>query len=200
MFVLTLDQQYSRRERDRISELLDRLNARGRRGGVLRKFERTAGDEAQGIVADPAALRDIVLDLVRDDSWHIGVGIGPVDEPLPRSTRAGSGPAFLHARQAVNKAKSAPHRVSVIGSVGADDYRAAHVETVLWLLAATMARRSERGWEVADMLAQGRSRSEVAATLGISASAVSQRAQVAGVVEEQRGRELLVALLAEADR
>ncbi|MGH3316006.1 MAG: transposase, partial [Nocardioidaceae bacterium] len=167
---------------------------------VLRKFERTAGDEAQGIVADPAALRDIVLDLVRDASWHIGVGIGPVDEPLPRSTRAGSGPAFLHARQAVNKAKSAPHRVSVIGSVGDDDYRAAHVETVLWLLAAIMARRSERGWEVADMLTQGRSRSEVAAALGISASAVSQRAQVAGVVEEQRGRELLVALLAEADR
>lgn len=200
MFVLTLDQQYSRRERDRISELLNRLNARGRRGGVLRKFERTAGDEAQGIVADPAALRDIVLDLVRDGSWHIGVGIGPVDEPLPRSTRAGSGPAFLNARQAVNKAKSAPHRISVIGSVGADDYRAAHVETVLWLLAATMARRSERGWEVSDMLAQGRSRSEVAAALGISASAVSQRAQVAGVVEEQRGRELLVALLAEADR
>jgi hypothetical protein len=200
MFVLTLDQQYSRRERDRISEVLDRLNARGRRGGVLRKFERTAGDEAQGIVDEPAALRDIVLDLVRDDSWHIGVGIGPVDEPLPRSTRAGSGPAFLHARQAVNKAKSAPHRVSVIGSVVQDDYRAAHVETVLWLLAAIMARRSERGWEVADMLAQGRSRSEVAAALGISASAVSQRAQVAGVVEEQRGRELLVALLAEADR
>lgn len=200
MFVLTLDQQYSRREQDRISELLERLNARGRRGGVLRKFERTAGDEAQGIVAEPAAVRDIVLDLVRDDAWHIGVGIGPVDEPLPRSTRAGSGPAFLRARQAVNKAKSAPHRVSVIGFVGDDDYRAAHVETVLWLLAATMARRSERGWEVADMLAQGRSRSEVAAALGISPSAVSQRAQVAGVVEEQRGRELLVALLAEADR
>lgn len=200
MFVLTVDQQYSRRGQDRISELLDRQNARGRRGGVLRRFERTAGDEAQGVVADPASLRDIVLDLVRDEAWHIGIGIGPVDEPLPRSTRAGSGPAFLRARQAVNKAKSAPHRVSVIGSVGDDDYRAAHVETVLWLLAATMARRSERGWEVADMLVQGSSRSEVAAALGISASAVSQRAQVAGVVEEQRGRELLVALLVEADR
>lgn len=197
MFVLTLDQQYSRRREDRVEDLVAALNARGRRGGVLRRFERTAGDEAQGVVASPAALRDIVLGLVREDAWHIGIGIGEVDEPLPRSTRAGSGAAFVRARQAVNRAKSAPHRLSV---VGADDYRAGHVETVLWLLAAIVARRSERGWEVADMLAQGRSRGEVAESLGISASAVSQRIQVAGIVEERRGRDLAVALLAEADR
>jgi hypothetical protein len=197
MFVLTLDQQYSRRRQDQVAPLLQRLNARGRRGGVLRRFERTAGDEAQGVVSTPEALRDIVLDLVRAQVWHIGIGIGEVDEPLPRSTRAGSGTAFLRARQAVNRAKSAPHRLSV---VGADDYRAAHVETVLWLLATIVARRSARGWEVAEMLAQGQTRGEVAEALGISASAVSQRIQVAGVVEEQRGRELAVALLVEAER
>ena len=50
------------------------------------------------------------------------------------------------------------------------------------------------------MLAQGLSRGQVAAALGISASAVSQRIQVAGVVEEQRGRELVSVLLDEADR
>ena len=124
VFVLTLDQQYSRSRDDRVEELLDRLNARGEHGGVLRSFERTAGDEAQGVVSAPAAVRDIVLELVRDDGWHIGLGIGPVDDPLPASTRAGRGPAFLRARQAVDKAKTAPHRLSV---VGAGDYRAAHV-------------------------------------------------------------------------
>ena len=200
MFVLTLDQQQSRDRQDAVAALLTRLNAPERRDGVLRDFERTAGDEAQGVVSAPETLLDIVLTLVREQCWHIGVGIGTVDEPLPASTRAGRGAAFVRARTAVGRAKSAPHRLSVVGAVDAGDYRAEHVETVLWLLAAVVARRSARGWEVADMLAQGMTRGRIADVLGISASAVSQRLQVAGVVEEQRGRALALALLAEADR
>ena len=206
VFVLTVDQHLSRSGPDRVPDLLARLEALGARSGVpgvrgvpgrLRGFERTAGDEAQGVLGAPEVVGAVVLDLLREDAWHIGLGIGPVDEPLPESTRAGRGPAFVHARTAVNRAKNAPHRLSV---VGADAYRAEHVETVLWMLAAILRRRSTRGWEVADMLAQGRARTEVAEALGISASAVSQRAHAAGVVEEQRGRRLLDVLLAEADR
>lgn len=197
VFVLTLDQRFSRRRSDEVEALLTRLNAERVRDRLHRPFERTAGDEAQGVVADPAALVDLGVGLLRADGWHIGLGIGTVDEPLPASTRAGRGPAFVRARQAVNRAKTAPHRISV---VGADDYRAEHVETVFWLLAAVLARRSERGWEVADLLAQGRTRGDVAETLGISPSAVSQRAQAAGVVEEQRARALLAHLLAAADQ
>jgi hypothetical protein len=196
VFVLTLDQRSSRRRSDEVEALLVRLDAEQVRDGLYRPFERTAGDEAQGVVAEPGVLVDIVVGLLRAEGWHIGLGIGPVDQPLPASTRAGRGPAFVRARRAVNQAKTAPHR---IGVVGADDYRAEHVETVFWLLAAVLARRSERGWEVADLLARGRARGEVAATLGISRSAVSQRAQSAGVVEEQRARVLLAHLLAEAD-
>ena len=195
VFVLTLDQRFSRRRADEVEALLARLD--GVREGVHRPFERTAGDEAQGVVADPRVLVDIVAGLLRTEAWHVGLGIGPVDEPLPDSTRAGRGTAFLRARQAVNRAKTAPHRVSVVGG---DDYRAEHVETVFWLLAAVLARRSERGWEVADLLAEGRTRAEIAETLGVSASAVSQRAQAAGVVEESRARDLLARLLADADR
>jgi hypothetical protein len=197
VFVLTLDQRLSRRGPDRVEGLLPRLNSRGRRGGVLRRFERTAGDEVQGVVSTPDALTEIVLGLLRGAGWHIGVGIGPVDEPLPKSTRAGRGMAFVRARAAVERAKSAPHRVSV---VGAGDYRARDVEAALWLLAAIVAHRSGAGWEVADMLAQGRTRAQIAAELGISTSAVSQRVRAGGILEEERGRELLVRLLDEADR
>jgi hypothetical protein len=197
VFVLTLDQRLSRRGPDRVAELLPRLNARSRRPGVLRRFERTAGDEAQGVVARAATLVEIVVDLLRDTGWHIGVGIGPVHEPLPSSTRAGRGAAFVRAREAVDRAKTAPHRVSV---VGADDYRATDVETVLWLLGAIVAHRTKPGWEVADMLARGRTRRQIAEELGISTSAVSQRARAAGLVEDDRARALLVRLLEEADR
>jgi DNA-binding NarL/FixJ family response regulator len=87
------------------------------------------------------------------------------------------------AREAVGKAKSSPHHVNV---AGADERAAVQAETVLWLLAAVLRRRTERGWEVSDLLAEGLSRREIGEKLRISQSAVSQRAQAAGVVEEQR--------------
>ena len=82
---------------------------------MLRPFERTAGDEFQGVLDDPAALAAVVERLLREDGWNIGIGIGEVEEPLPESTRAGRGPAYLHAREAVTAAKSAPWRLRVAG-------------------------------------------------------------------------------------
>ncbi|HEY3001867.1 MAG TPA: transposase [Kribbellaceae bacterium] len=193
VFVLTVDQRSSRGAADLVPGLLRTLNARTRAEGLLRRFERTAGDEVQGVFDDPGATIEVVVQLMRPDAWNVGLGIGAVDEPLPRTTRAGRGDAFVSAREAVTRAKSSPHHVNV---VGADPYAAEQVETVLWLVALVQRRRSERGWEVADLLSEGMTRREVGAKLGISQSAVSQRAQAAGVVEEQRARALAAQLLA----
>src|SRR5882757_10610353 len=101
---------------DLVPELLTTLNRRPRRTGLLRKFERTAGDEFQGVLWEARATIDVIVHLLRADSWYVGLGVGEVDQPLPRSTRAGSGEAFLFAREAVNRAKSSPHHVNVVGS------------------------------------------------------------------------------------
>lgn len=191
-YVLTVDQRASRVAPDLVPEMVRALNTRTRREGLVRKFERTAGDELQGVLDGAAAAVDVIVELLRADRWSIGLGFGPVVEPLPRSTRAGRGQAFVNAREAVTRAKSGPHHLSVVGS---DPYAADQVETVLWLIAMVLRRRSERGWEVADLLSEGLSRREVGMKLGISQSAVSQRAQAAGVVEEQRGRALVVQVL-----
>lgn len=196
VFVLTVDQRDSRRTADLVPELLARLNSKPRRVGLMRRFERTAGDEAQGIFSEPGAAIDVVVDLLRADRWNIGVGAGPVLEPLPRSTRAGQGPAFVHARDAVTRAKSSQYHVNVEGS---DAHQAEQVETVLWLIASVLRRRSQRGWEVSDLLAAGMTRTEVGAKLGISQSAVTQRSQAAGIAEEVRGRALAAELLGTAD-
>ena len=110
MFVLTVDQRHSRRGVDRVEELLDWLATQP---GVVRTFERTAGDEVQGVMDDAAAVVDVVLALVRRSAWSVGIGAGPVHEPLPASTRAGSGPAFELARKAVQRAKSSPQPLAV---------------------------------------------------------------------------------------
>lgn len=195
MIVMTIDQRSSRASADLVPPLLASLNKRTRADGLVRRFERTAGDEVQGVLDDPVTAVGIVVELVRANVWSIGIGVGEVVEPLPRMTRAGRGEAFLNAREAVTLAKNNPHRLSV---VGADPYAAERTETVLWLLALVLRRRSIRGWEVADLLARGLTRREVGERLGITQSAVSQRAQAAGVTEEQRARTLAAELLLQA--
>ncbi len=158
--------------------------------GLLRAFERTAGDEFQGVVERPESLTAAVERLLREGAWSIGIGVGEVDEPLPDSTRAGRGPAYVHARDAVTAAKSAPWRLRVLG----DEPETRDLETVLWLWAAVLSRRTSGGWEVADLADEGLSYDRIAQRLGITQSAVSQRAQAAGIVEGRRAREVVTRL------
>ena len=44
-------------------------------------FERTVGDEVQGLLADPQAVLEALLVVLRDGNWSTGLGIGPVDMP-----------------------------------------------------------------------------------------------------------------------
>jgi hypothetical protein len=184
--VLTVDQRDSRRTPDRMPQTLVALADVPQ----LLDFERTAGDEFQGVLGDPAALPVVVERLLRDQAWYVGIGIGPVDEPLPQHAREGRGAAYVHARAAVTSAKSSPWHLRVSG----DDPGVRALETTLWLWAAVLARRTSRGWEVADLVAEDLSYAEVGKRLGISQSAVSQRAQAAGIVESRRARELVAGL------
>ena len=189
--ILTVDQRGSQSGPDLVPAVLDLLNDPGL-GPTVRPFERTAGDEVQGALDDPDALVARIAALLRAGSWNVGLGLGAVELPLPASTRAGRGEAFVLARQAVTRAKQQPSRISV---VGAQPYRAEQIETVAWLWSGVLARRSPRGWEVADLFAQGLTHAEAASRLGISQSAVSQRAQAAGLVEGERAAQLLAQLI-----
>ena len=188
VIVVTVDQRASRTGPDRVPEAIEALAG----VAMLRPFERTAGDEFQGVVDDPSALPRIVEALLRDGTWYVGLGVGPVDLPLPDHARAGRGPAYVHARAAVTDAKSSPWHLRVAGDVaGARD-----LESTLWLWAALLDRRTGKGWEVTDLVDTGLSYDEAGRRLGISQSAVSQRAQAAGLVEGRRARELVSHLTA----
>jgi hypothetical protein len=185
VLVVTVDQRGSRRSPDLVPGLLASLAD----VPALRAFDQTAGDEVQGVLDDPGALAVVVERLLRQDAWHVGIGAGPVEQPLPATARSGRGPAYVHARSAVTAAKTSPWHLRVLAAADAAP-EARALETVLWLWAAVLARRTARGWEVADLVADGLSYDETASRLGISPSAVSQRAQAAGIVEGRRAREL----------
>lgn len=188
VLVLTVDQRGSRTSTDRVPALVSALAT----VPALRPFEQTVGDEVQGVLDSPAVLPDVVELLLREDAWHVGIGVGDVETPLPASARSGRGAAYLNAREAVTAAKNSPWHLRVAG----DSPWARRLETTLWLWAAVLARRTSRGWEVADLAAEGLAYDEIARRLGISPSAVSQRAAAAGIVESRRARELATDLTA----
>ena len=178
-YVLTVDRQSSRGGLDRGAGVLGRLT-----DGVptVLTFERTAGDEFQGVLADPAVVVDVVLRLVREGGWSIGVGAGPVQTPLPDSARAGAGPAYLSARRAVDAAKQRGVRLAVRGAVPPD---AGDAQAVLSALAVVVQRRSAPAWEAIELVRAGRTQADAATVLGVSRQAVGQRL-AAGLWELER--------------
>lgn len=217
LFVVLADQIGSRRGADRVPQALDLLTeAVGER--MLLGFERTAGDEVQGLTADPGSVVDCVVALTRLGRWRLGIGVGTVDHPLPASTRAARGEAYLAARSAIEAARTSPTALALVagGSVGGAPYPDDMVrervdvrgrtdvgarigvddaEAALWLLRSVLSRRTDQGWEVSDLLDQGLANKQVAAQLGISPSAVSQRSIRAAHEEARRGRVLCTHLL-----
>jgi hypothetical protein len=193
-YVLTVDQRASRRGADRVPAVLDRLNAPAGVRPLLR-FERTAGDEFQGVVAEPEDAVAVVLDLVRAGGWSIGVGAGPVQTPLPESTRAAAGPAFVSARRAVEAAKSRPVRLAVRGAVPED---AGDAQAVLSALAVLLQRRSPAAWEAVALVEAGRTQAQAAGELGVSRQAVGQRLAAGAWELERELRPTAARLLARA--
>lgn len=194
MFALTVDQIESQEQGDLVDGVLDELSS----VATALPFTRTVGDEFQGLLDDPVSVVDAILILMRTENWHIGLGIGPVERPLPTDSRRARGAAFVCARTAVNSAKSEPSHLCVVAA-REDDHEAYDVEAVLRLTAAVRRRRSEPGWAAVDLIRAGRTQSEVAERLGISRQAVGQRLQVAEWSVEEAVRPTLARLLTRAD-
>lgn len=203
--VVTADQRRSRSNPDRVPTALAELGP----VRTLLAFERTAGDEIQGLLEEAADLLTAIETLTRLGDWRIGIGIGAVEDPLPASTREARGPAYVAARAAIEEAQRSPRGLAL--NLAADveghldvrplPYRdletlGADTEAALWMLQALWQRRSEEGWELVDLLRRNHSNASAAAALGISQSAVSQRLGRSYLAETERGAALAGRLLA----
>jgi hypothetical protein len=196
--VLTVDQRGSRRAPDRVGELLAALADAPTRLA----FQRTAGDEVQALVTEAGHLPALVERVLRSGDWRLGLGLGAVQAPLPADVREARGPAFVRARAGVEAARTSPAGLRVHAPEQAETPARA-LESALWLWASLLERRTRRGWEVVDLVDSGATYDQAAHQLGISPSAVSQRAAAAGLAEGRRARELvahLAALALEAAR
>lgn len=193
MFVLTIDQQDSRSNADAVPRILDALSPID----TVIPFARTIGDEVQGVLDDPDAVAEAVRRIGIDSEWHIGLGIGEVERPLPETTTEGRGEAFYSARQAVEAAKSAPAHLVVSADpdvVSADpdtDHRGL-AEAALRLLISTLTelRGHSRGYVGYRLDHPDATQAEIAAEFDVSQQAVS-RVLAAGPAEIIAGAEHL---------
>jgi hypothetical protein len=196
MMVLTVDQIDSRHRVDRVDAAVRDLAARHARA-LAAAPERTAGDEFQLATRDAATALEIALGLVRAGEWSVGLGLGDLDTPLGPSVRALSGSAFVNAREAVTAAKKRPARFALV----ADDAGTTRLDPLVRLLLFLRERRTDEGWELADLLEAEPelTLTDAGARLGISAQAASQRAQTAGIRLDREAREAITTLLADLD-
>lgn len=198
MFVIIADQIDSRHDDDRVADALSALQERyGDR--LALPPERTAGDELQLLTADADTVLDAALQLLREEHWRVGIGLGPVRAPLPESVREARGPAFVAARGAIETAERRATRCA-LRSPEIDDERAADLGALIDLLLTQRARWSEQGWELHDLLEEGDTQADAAERIGISPQAASKRARAAGLRLDADARGALARLLADLDR
>lgn len=193
-YVLTVDQRDSRHLPDAVDNAIANLTTTD----TLLGFERTSGDEFQGLLDDSMSVVTAMLELMRTQQWHVGLGIGPVETPLPSGTRSGRGPAFLAARKAVDMAKRDVTHASIAAAVPAEA-EGRDAEVVLRLLATIRDRRTDQGWDAADLMNTGVTMAEAAATLEITRQAVGQRLAAANWAVENDAIPVLARLLDRAD-
>src|SRR3954452_8427200 len=116
-YVLTVDQVASRTRPDLVDATLTRLSPLP----TVLPFTRTVGDEFQGLLGDPLSVLDAILVLMRDTSWHVGLGIGPVAHPLPADVPGSAGgAASLAARRPVDRAKNEASHLAEVAAAPAE--------------------------------------------------------------------------------
>lgn len=200
MYVLTIDQRHSRSSSDRVPGLLDTLAT----VPTAAPFDRTAGDEVQGLLDDPVAVRTALLTALRDGDWHCGVGAGEVDDDSwSTGTRAGRGPAYLAAREAVEAAKSLPGSVAIRVPATAGKSAAnwaADCEAVWTLVASLVLDRTRAQWRTVDAVDRSPTQAAAAEALGITPTSVAGNLRASRIRQERAAYPALDRLLAGAHR
>lgn len=192
MFTLTINQRDVRKDGDQVPQLLKDL----RNIPALLDFDRSVEDEIQGIVESAHQAVDAALIALRSGKWFVGIGVGPVNEPLPNQIKDATGHGLVYARRAVDRLHSGPERVPVAVEGPLRD-EAAQAEAVLRLLGHIVQHRTAAEWRVLDLLTPGvrGQQKEVAHELGITTQAVSKAIARAQWVDEHAARPAAARLL-----
>ncbi|GAA3292121.1 hypothetical protein GCM10017708_21830 [Arthrobacter citreus] len=170
-YVLTINQRDSRESGDLVPDLIRSL----RHLPAAVPFQRSVGDEAQGVLADAPAAVEAALTAIRQRRWNVGIGVGELRPPLQQTILDNDGFGLVYARRAVDRARKTGERIPLAVD-GPDREIAAEAQAVLRLLGQIVASRTDAEWKVLDLMTPGARGQQkyVAELLGITTQAVSK--------------------------
>ncbi|QPK80206.1 MarR family transcriptional regulator [Corynebacterium lizhenjunii] len=159
-------------------------------------FESVGVEDIRSIVDGATELCDVVMALLADGDWAIGIGVCP-----PSSADAASEADLARVRDCATAALRASARpAQVYAKVASPERRndAADIAAAFALLGFVLHKRTPEGREATALVRSGLNQNEAAAELGISKQAMSQRLQAAGWNAEMAGWRLAISLLERA--
>ncbi len=151
------------------------------------------------IVDDATSVCDVVMALLADGDWAIGIGVSP---SLVPSADAGAWEDEEAARAVATAAcrpSARPAQVYARVEARGRASEASDIAAAFALLAFVLNKRTIEGREATALVRSGLNQNEAAAELGISKQAMSQRLQAAGWNAEMAGWHLAINLIERAN-
>jgi len=152
-------------------------------------FEVLGVEDIRSTVDDAEAALNLIMALLSDGNWAIGLGIADGSDNSAPSDASATATAAVGTRAG---------QVRVIVERQNATTEAADIAATFALMAHVLHKRTYEGREATSLVRRGMNQNEAAATLGISKQAMSQRLQAAGWPAEQAGWQLALNLITRA--
>lgn len=146
-------------------------------------------EDIRTVVESPEHALNLIMALLSDGNWAIGIGIAPGTDDAADNAAAEASTKAVGVRAGQVK-------VAVKQRGASTD--AADIAAAFALLAHVLHKRTYEGREATSLVRSGMNQNEAANTLGISKQAISQRLQAAGWPAEQAGWQLALNLITRA--
>lgn len=160
------------------------------------EFESLGVEDICAVVDNATAVCDVVLALLADGDWAIGIGISPkLDDTLELADAAAARAVATAACRPGARMGQVYAKVAARGRSS----EARDIEAAFALLGFVLNKRTIEGREATALVRSGMNQNEAAAELGISKQAMSQRLQAAGWQAETAGWQLALNLIERAN-
>ncbi|GAB3074840.1 MarR family transcriptional regulator [Corynebacterium aquatimens] len=176
--------RYRGREKRRAAYVSDSAAALATLPGV-HEFEAVGVEDIRTLVDDADAACTVVMALLSDGGWAVGIGIGDTASVLGTASSAAG-------------TKAGSVGVRIFPAIP-DSTLEADITAAFALMAYVLSKRTIEGREATSLVRSGLNQNEAAKELGISKQAMSQRLAAAGWGAEQAGWQLAYNLITQAD-
>ncbi|EEH63376.1 hypothetical protein HMPREF0044_1300 [Gleimia coleocanis DSM 15436] len=194
MYVITADQKKSTKTKvDLVPKALQELKIIK----TVLPFERTVGDEIQGVIKDSEEALKAIKIIVAMGEWHCGLGVGNANLNNATKTTEATGEAFVKARHAVEEAKK--HYLGLAVQSDAKTTTVSQLEALLRTKAILVSGRSQRQKEIIEKREALASANEVAEKLKLSKGTISKSLRTSNWEVETSTDSLALSLMEEID-